>query len=391
MGSSGTTRTLVQRCRAAETLTTLIRKFEDVVRATDRFEEGDVQPILLGLFGEVGSIMTAVKKLKREEKAYTGFRDRVVEELGDAFWYLTALCRRYEVELEDFLAPGDSDFGIFKCVPCLTSRETESRGKGTETGTVCNQALIEIGRSSASLLGSENMTKQQRSERIKDFIQPIKRIMSECDVTLEDALSGNISKVTSRFGPLNLADLPDFDANFPEYEQLPREFRIELRERDNKRVYLRMNDVFIGDPLTDSISQEDGFRYHDVIHLAHAAVLHWSPTVRALLKRKRKSHPEFDESQDGGRGVVIEEGLAALVFSKAKELDYFEGHTDLSFDLLKTIQEFVRGYEVEACPLKLWETCILNGYHVFRLARINRGGIIIGDRHSRKLLYEKLP
>ena len=391
MGPSGTTRTLVQRGRRSATLIALIRKFDDEVRTTDRFEERDIQPILLGLFGEVGSIMTAVKKLKREEKAYTGFRDRVIEEIGDAFWYLTALCHRYQIDLKDFLATGDSDSGIFKCVPCPTSREKKSRSKGRETDMVRNQALIEIGKASAVLLESEGMNKQQRSECIRGFIQSIQRIMSECSVTLEEALSGNILKVKSRFGALILADLPDFDADFPEYEQLPREFRIELRERDDGRVYLSMNDVFIGHSLSDNISQEDGFRYHDVIHLAHAAVLHWSPTVRALLKRKRKSCPEFDKSQDGGRGVVIEEGLAALVFSKAKELDYFDGHTDVSFDLLKTIQEFVRGYEVEACPLKLWERCILNGYEVFRLARINRGGIIIGDRRNRKLLYEKLP
>ena len=372
-------------------MTALIRKFDDVVRTTDSFEERDIQPILLGLFGEVGSIMTAVKKLKREEKAYTGFRDRVIEEIGDAFWYLTALCHRYQIDLENFLATGDSDSGIFKCTPCPTSQEKESQSKRPETDMVCNQALIEIGKASAVLLESEDMTKQQRSERIMGFIRSIHWVMSECDVTLEEAISGNLSKVKSRFGPLNLTDLPNFDADFPEYEQLPWEFRIELRERDDGRVYLSMNDVFVGDPLTDNISQEDGFRYHDVIHLAHAAVLHWSPTVRALLKRKRKSCPEFDNSQDGGRGVVIEEGLAALVFSKAKELDYFDGHTDVSFDLLKTIQEFVRGYEVEACPLKLREQCILNGYEVFRNARINRGGIIIGDRRNRELLYEKLP
>ena len=41
--------------------------------------------------------------------------------------------------------------------------------------------------------------------------------------------------------------------------------------------------------------------FHDVFHLAYAAVLGWSPTTRALLKIKRKSRPEIDENEDGAR------------------------------------------------------------------------------------------
>jgi hypothetical protein len=51
-----------------------------------------------------------------------------------------------------------------------------------------------------------------------------------------------------------------------------------------------MNGV-VGDPLTDNIADRDGYRFHDVFHFAHPAVLHWSPTFRALVKRKRKSDP----------------------------------------------------------------------------------------------------
>ena len=64
--------------------------------------------------------------------------------------------------------------------------------------------------------------------------------------------------------------------------------------------------------------------------------------------------------------IVVEEGLTAWVFSRAKQLDFFERQTSLSFDLLKTVQQFVRGYEVEKCSLNLWENAILRGYEVFR-------------------------
>lgn len=60
------------------------------------------------------------------------------------------------------------------------------------------------------------------------------------------------------------------------------------------------------------------YRFHDVFHLAYAAVLGWSPVLRALLKCKRKSHPWLDENQDGARAILIEEGISTFVFNHAK-------------------------------------------------------------------------
>ena len=153
---------------------------------------------------------------------------------------------------------------------------------------------------------------------------------------------------------------------------------------------MQWNGVFIGAPLTDNIAEGDDYRYHDVFHLAHAAILHWSPTFRSVIKNKRKTQPKVDEDQDGGRAIVVEEGLTAWIFSRAKELELFEGKTKLSFDLLKTVEQFVRGYEVEECPLNLWEEAILRGYEVFRQVRANCGGVIVGDRDARTIDYRPL-
>ncbi|MCH8048950.1 hypothetical protein IIC44_02535, partial [Patescibacteria group bacterium] len=35
--------------------------------------------------------------------------------------------------------------------------------------------------------------------------------------------------------------------------------------------------------------------------------------------------------------IGVEEGLTAWIFSRAKDLNFFEGHTSISFDLLKTV------------------------------------------------------
>jgi hypothetical protein len=148
--------------------------------------------------------------------------------------------------------------------------------------------------------------------------------------------------------------------------------------------------VFIGDPLTDNISDPDGYRFHDVFHFSYAAILHWSPVTRSLIKHKRKSKPTYDEEQDGGRAIVVEEGLTAWIFSRAKELNFFENQDKISLGMLKTIAQFVSGYEVEKCPLKLWEKAILQGYSVFRQIKGAQGGWIVGDRVLRTISYEAL-
>lgn len=96
----------------------------------------------------------------------------------------------------------------------------------------------------------------------------------------------------------------------------------------------------------------------------------------------------MDEAQDGGRAIVVEEGLTAYIFSRAKKQDFFAANERVSYDLLKTLQQFVRGYEVEACPPSLWEVAILQGYEVFRQVRAQECGSIIGDRKARTITYK---
>src|SRR3546814_2609846 len=78
-----------------------------------------------------------------------------------------------------------------------------------------------------------------------------------------------------------------------------------------------------------------------------------------------------------------EEGLTAWLFTRAKALNYYKDQKRVSLGILKTVQEFVAGYEVEQCPLKLWEHSILQGYAVFRQVRGAKGGWVIGNRAKR--------
>ena len=119
---------------------------------------------------------------------------------------------------------------------------------------------------------------------------------------------------------------PLFDEGLHIDEQLPRLLRVEIYEREvngKKFVFQKSGGILLGDRLTDNHLPEDDYRFHDVFHLAYAAVLGWSPTIRALLKIKRKSLPNIDENEDGARANLIEEGLATWIFETAKRHQFF--------------------------------------------------------------------
>lgn len=364
-----------------------LKRYREEVAKTDRFSNTELTPILLGLYGEVGSVMAASKKFRREKKAYAGYRESVEEEFGDALWYFSALCRRLDITLEDVFGSAIALSSVDTIAGNADAASPISHIISVSDLDTLDNALIELGSQAAKLLKLDKRTKEPHPELVQFCLLYLQAIQST-GLAFSDIVQGNLQKTLGRFLKPELELLPDFDSSFPEEEQLPRKFEIHIAQRQSGKCYLRWNGVFIGEPLTDSILDLDGYRFHDVFHFAHAAILHWSPTFRALIKQKRKSVPKIDEAQDGGRAIVVEEGLTAWLFSYSKGLEYFEGHDGVSFDILKTIQKFVHGYEVERCPLKLWEDAILQGYDVFRKVKENNGGIVIGDRTKRTLQYQ---
>lgn len=369
----------------------LLADYISQVQPTDRLPPEDLQPVLLGLFGEVGSIMATAKKFHREKEAYAGYRHAVEEEFGDALWYFTALCRRLGVHMDEVLsdaATGD-DYSTLIAANDLIDGPIMRIATPLAVPKL-DPALLALGEATSSLFALRHSAGESEA-RLTVFAKCYLEALKAARVTFAEVVRTNIAKTRGRFAPPDLAVLPTFDETFHEDQRLPQRFEITIDQRNNvARSYLRWNGVFIGDPLTDNIRDPDGYRFHDVFHFANAAILHWSPTFRALIKHKRKDDPQVDEAQDGGRAIVVEEGLTAWIFSRAKELNFFEGQNSISFDLLKTVQQFVAGYEVEACPLSLWEIAILKGYEVFRQVKQNSGGIVVCDRSARTVEYKPL-
>jgi NTP pyrophosphatase (non-canonical NTP hydrolase) len=285
--------------------------YEQAVADTDVLAPDDLVLPMLGLAGEVGSLVAEYKKNQRDHTGYRAFSDEVREELGDLFWYATALARR-------------------------------------------------------------------------------------CDLSLEEILADNVRKTRERFlRPAMPPPHPLFDDHVGDSEKLPRILDVTFSEtlaHDRGStpvhvVYIHRGSSAIGDPLDDNSDDDDEYRYHDVFHLAHMAVLGWSPVMRSLLRVKRSTDRDVDRVQDGGRAIAVEEGLSAYVFSAARAHSYFRSSMMIPTKIIKACQAMTAHLEVSRRSAQDWEYAILTGYRVFRDLVDNRGGTVHVDLHARSLSY----
>lgn len=342
------------------------RYFNQAAR-TDRLEARDdhLSLLIAGLFGEAGSISAEAKKAQREGPAYPAYRRRLAEELGDFLWYF--------VRLAETSGCQPSDFGA-------------DQPAASQSGDLVARSLA-LGRSVGAVLGSGGAP---TIEDLRAVWGCLRDVAQKADISLEEAADQNIAKVQSRW-PAEKNPHYLFDENVPAEDQLPRALTIEFIERGeagSESVLMRYGVVGVGDRITDNITDPDGYRFHDVFHMAHAAFLGWSPVVRSLLRCKRKCDPRLDRDQDGARAVIVEESVSAMVFARAKEMDFFSDVNQVDYDLLKAIQTHVAGYEVDDVPLWQWEEAILEGFRVFRQVRAAAGGLVSWDLRERTLHWQ---
>src|ERR1700761_5699249 len=78
--------------------------FEKHATTTDKLDVADNETPLLGLVGEVGSLVSALKKKRGDTDGFFGYHETVVEELGDVLWYISAVARRGGTSLCEVLS-----------------------------------------------------------------------------------------------------------------------------------------------------------------------------------------------------------------------------------------------------------------------------------------------
>lgn len=363
-----------------------------------RSDGGSLAFPLLGLFGETGSLLSEVKKKQRDRASYRGYAGAVVEELGDVLWYLAAVASRAGVALSEVFAEASLQSGAGGEIT-LAALQPDIMPQAGEPTVAFERTLLKLaGEVGLLVIDHEERGMVERPSLSKDRLSAVARTLiqaaDEAGVTLEAAAVKNIAKISDRW-PRERHYPEPLDASADADERLPRKLAIEIFERQVRGrtyVFQRCNGINIGDRLTDNAITADDYRFHDAFHYAYAAVLSWSPVIRALFRLKRKSAPKVDEAQDGARATLIEEGITTWIFGQALKLDLFADMKpgDLPFDLLKHVRQFVAGYEAERCPLWLWEDAILQGYAAFRFLREHRRGRLLLDMDKRQMTIEPL-
>ena len=262
-------------------------------------------------------------------------------------------------------------------------------GIAGETGTLLAEFKKKI-RDRESYEGFQ----EKAEEELGDILWYLSNIASRLGLSLSEIASKNLQKTNERW-PL-AGDVPEmflfFDEGCSLKEQLPRSLKVHVFEIEKgKRAHMEIqpDKIPLGGPLTDNAYDDDGYRFHDVMHLANMAVLGWSPVIRALLKRKRKSQPKTDEVEDGARAIILEELVVAFVYGNAKERKYYENIKHLDSEMLSTIKRIVRHLEVGTRRTKDWEDAVFQGYAAFRHLLEKREAVLHLDLRKRKLTIVK--
>jgi hypothetical protein len=239
----------------------------------------------------------------------------------------------------------------------------------------------------------------QIAEELGDILWYLANAATKFDLDLDAIAAQNLTKTRDRWPPDGSEPVYRLlDADYPEAEQLPRRFKAAIREEPGSggkaRIVLTIDGESAGDPLQDNSHDPDGYRFHDVFHLAHAAKLGWSPVLRGkLLKRKgqvpedrkRRSNEEINEVEDGGRAIVIDEAVVAYVWGYARSHQFLAGVTTVDYRVLKTVKDLTGGLEVAVRSGHQWEEAILAGYDVWRQVNERRQGVIEVDLEARRI------
>lgn len=290
-------------------------------------------------------------------------------------------------------------------------------GLASETGSILNVYKKYL-RDGIDLTANREFLR----EELGDLLWYAAAVATACGLDLEEVVEANLQRTRDRYPTERTLPrfdtLPAFDVPYPPHECFPRRLVVAFAERRlpsgrasammtlvsaepnafpdgpitaerGKKVGFEVGSE-LGDPLTDNSRRADAYRFHDAMHFGFLAVLNWSPTLRALLRLKRKSNPETDECEDGARAIFAEEGLAAVLSRLAKRRTGFLSETSVDGEVIDVAKAAAVDLEVEPLPAWLWRRAICQGFRAMHQLNENGGGYLTADLDLRTLAYNKV-
>ena len=420
----------------------LVAEYDAFVRATDQSAEKSPKDrwdiAVYGLVGEIGSVLSAVKKelLGSGAEISRLATDEIKEELGDVLWYSFSLAQingkptniltqdiaDLRVELsgkgewaakfraaldqkkrKEFLDAAKTfpdsakiTFDDYQQLAFLTARTDRK-----VLLEVCLAVLWQLG---AQLLRRKlpeieleintSVSEKSVERALGEIAWHISALAKLYNISLDEIAEANRDKVSFRMTrgtptPLHDEDVPRTDQRFP------RKFEIAFLTVGKGHSRMYMNGQQIGDELTDNSYEDDGYRFHDVLHIANAAILGWSPVLRSVLGIKRKYDAQIDEVQDGARATIIEEAIVKVIHSEGvriagyprERVQFFCQRSDITFRFLNLIHTFVAGLEVEKNKYWEWEDAIMAGHKIFYELNQEEQGTVSVDLDARTITF----
>ena len=174
--------------------TILLRDYMREIKFTDKLPQDNLYPVLMGLYGEVGSIMATTKKHHREKEAYAGYQQAVEEEFGDALWYFTALCRRLGIGVDTILSKVVNQDGYRKSIATsdLLDGPISHISSVSELPDL-DKTLLNLGEATAALLGIKKLDEQSH-DLLQTFSDQYLQALQASKVNFSKIVHKNIER-----------------------------------------------------------------------------------------------------------------------------------------------------------------------------------------------------
>ncbi len=347
---------------------------------TDITNSNDSTVAIMGLAGEVGDLLSAIKKKRRGDIATDQHKNAVKEEIGDCLWYIVKLCKVKKTTLNKALNKTKR----------MHIDELQNDTYNMSDFHLASKLIVEQGK-----LIDGHLKGDETEDKVREIVKLLSSVANSHGLTMGEVAIHNKTK-TKEFFSTDFSSVKQLDTKYEDFEQIPRTLTVNIREvqvGQKKKTMLFIGNYIFGDPLEDNIiGKPDDYRFHDVFHLAFAANLGWSPNLRALLSRKRKSASTVVKNEDSGRPRVMEEGIVHLVFRYGRDNKYFKNAKKprVESSLLKTISKMVDGFEVDKRPVALWNKAICDAFRIFLAVQEHRQGKISINLDKKTIKFKKI-